>query len=104
MQAYLTHDDPAAYEGLPKLQPNLQYGFVHECPKCKGHGGWILRKDAYGAGEHFMAGCADCGGFGYTHDPVTCVHDWSERETIGRCLHTWTCSKCGAQQTVDSSD
>ena len=32
-----------------------------------------------------------------------CDHDWNE-VTIGRCLHKWTCTKCGVQITVDSSD
>ena len=104
MHKYLEHDDPSAYEGLTKREQNTKYGFVHECPKCHGHGGWILRKDAYGVGKHFMASCADCGGWGYTSEPATCVHDWSDIKSIGHCLHTWTCSKCGAQQIVDSSD
>lgn len=32
-----------------------------------------------------------------------CIHDYSEKG-VGRCLHQYTCSKCGKQYTVDSSD
>lgn len=31
-----------------------------------------------------------------------CVHEFSERNT-GHCQHTYTCKKCGASHTVDSS-
>lgn len=99
---YLEFDDPTAYEGLEKRVP--QGAASHECPKCKGHGGWILRKNAYGEGKHFMSSCSDCNGWGYTAAPVTCIHDWDSGKNVGRCLHTYTCVKCGVKQTVDSSD
>lgn len=32
-----------------------------------------------------------------------CLHEYEERN-IGRCLHRYTCKKCGFAHTVDSSD
>jgi hypothetical protein len=33
-----------------------------------------------------------------------CAHDWDHGVTTGRCLHRYTCKKCGAERVVDSSD
>ena len=104
MSNYLSHNNPAAYEGMEKKQPNEAYDLKCECPKCRGHGGWILRKDAYGKGRHFMACCDVCNGWGYTHAPETCIHEWDRGVNVGRCLNTYTCTKCGKKQTIDSSD
>lgn len=32
-----------------------------------------------------------------------CFHDWYPTKKIGNCLHIYECSKCGAQDEVDSS-
>jgi hypothetical protein len=32
-----------------------------------------------------------------------CEHDWI-RQNVGNCLNTYTCSKCGYKETIDSSD
>ena len=101
---YLKHDDPEAYEGLEKIPINERYKLTYECPCCKGYGGWILRKNAYGEGKHFKAHCSVCNGWGYTRTFETCVHEWDRGVNVGRCLNTYTCVKCGKKQTVDSSD
>lgn len=77
------------------------------CPQCKGHGRWNLTLDAYGKGQHFQASCAQCWGWGWvekgtTHE--TCIHDFSDQRSVGRCLHEWKCVKCGYSVEVDSSD
>lgn len=101
MSNYLKWDDPAAYEGLGKKAPTFARSF--ECPKCKGYGGWILRRDAYGEGEHFRAHCDNCGGTGYLTRPSSHIHEWGQGKVVGRCLTEYTCA-CGARDVVDSSD
>ena len=73
------------------------------CPKCHGHGGWILKKDAYGPGKHFLMGCDHCNGWGWA-EPSECVHEFKVGKSLGKCLHEWVCVKCGAARVVDSSD
>lgn len=34
---------------------------------------------------------------------IGCEHEWEE-ETVGHCLHKFTCKKCGFVMTQDSSD
>lgn len=62
-----------------------------KCPACLG------RDDAF---------CWNCWGYGEVvagSDDATCVHDYQHHETVGRCLNTYRCSKCGKDRTVDSS-
>lgn len=58
--------------------------------------------------------CTNCGGqtmsgkaLGYTKiDPTTgrgCHHKYTS-QTIGRCYHRYTCTKCGSQHDIDSGD
>lgn len=75
------------------------------CPECEGHGGWILRRDAYGKGVHFKCHCMQCNGWGWVVGgslDASCVHEFTEKG-IGNCLHLWTCTKCGKSMEVDSS-
>jgi hypothetical protein len=101
----LTYDDPTAYEGLEKRKPRDPIAV--ECPKCNGHGGWILRRDAYGPGRHFRASCDNCWGWGYVKPgskDANCLHEYQTDRNVGRCLNVWKCRKCGAEREVDSSD
>lgn len=100
------------YDKLPlKEKPTDGYLAKPEnlvvCPTCAGHGYWNLTLNAYGEGRHFTAQCSNCSGHGYvvagSKDATCKKHEWSER-TIGRCLHEWTCKKCGQKRVVDTSD
>jgi hypothetical protein len=78
------------------------------CPTCKGHVACIVTEDAYGVGQHFKYACSQCGGMsacGWVEAgsiDATCVHDFGNGVTVGNCLTTYTCSKCGTKQTIDS--
>ena len=87
------------------------------CPRCKGHGGWNLKLNAYPLHDypdtpenrhrysHFRASCGSCWGWGYLQKGQTCAHKWDgPQRNIGHCLTIWTCSLCGAEREVDSSD
>jgi hypothetical protein len=108
---YLNPEHPDAFVDFPdkKTIPSDH----HECLKCKGHGGWNLKLNAYPLREedtpenrhlfsHFRASCFNCHGYGYTKD--VCNHEWSDETTIGRCLHSYTCILCGKIKLVDSGD
>jgi len=108
MGKFLEAGDPGSFEGLPLLaKPSGAYASLFEkaglCPKCKGHGGWILKPDAYGSGKHFLASCGHCNGWGWS-EVLDHVHEWVEVASLGNCLHEWKCSVCGAKMVVDSSD
>lgn len=100
--------ESGVYEGMPLLpKPGGAYAPLFAkaelCPKCAGHGGWILKKDAYGPGEHFYGGCDHCNGWGWA-EPSACVHEFHYAKSVGRCLSEWACAKCGVVRRVDSSD
>lgn len=99
---YLTPDNPEAFRGLEKL-PKPPYR-PFECFVCHGFGKWILTRDAYGPGKHFLASCSDCGGYGYTVYEITHRHDWKFTANLGRCFNRYTCSICGKVDDVDSGD
>lgn len=106
---YLTYKDDAAFIGLEKKTPQpVSYwhkvGLNHECPKCRGYGGWIIQPNQYGDGRHFMASCNDCNGWGYTDTPADHPHEWDSGLNVGNCLNRYTCTVCGITSTVDSSD
>lgn len=126
MVEYLTPDHPDAFVDFPKRKP--EYEYKHECPVCKGHGGWNLYLNSYKlpAGMedtaenrnkyvHFCASCSQCNGWGYTREPTTCIHSYDrelgiaeckERDIYhaGRCYHVYECSQCGKMISQDSSD
>lgn len=105
---YLTPDDPDAFLGMEEKSMPVDYpvGANVKCPKCKGYGGWHLEINAYGPGKHFNASCNNCNGWGWVQPgpDAECCHDFSISERVGNCLHKWTCSKCGRERVVDSSD
>lgn len=108
-EMYMDHTHPDAFLDLPKQEPYVKWNLTKECPKCKGHGYWNLVLNDYPnspnpADRHFKQLCGVCFGHGYV-DPKAnvCDHDWSDRVTIGRCLHRVTCSKCGKSMEIDSS-
>jgi hypothetical protein len=78
-----------------------------ECPQCKGHGRCILKRDAYGVGQHFKGHCMNCNGYGFVtdgSDDAKCCHEYDTEKNVGNCLHEWKCRKCGKTMVVDSSD
>lgn len=107
MTDYLTHESPDAFVDMTKRKPEND---AHvECPKCLGYGGWHLRLNARGPGQHFNAGCMNCHGWGWVakdSPDAKCVHDYKEARNVGRCLNVWKCQRaeCGHEITVDSSD
>lgn len=78
MSAYL--DAGTNFEGFALLAKPANHPECTEvCIRCKGHGGWNLKLDAYGPGEHFSATCCQCHGWGWV-TPVDAehVHVWEE--------------------------
>lgn len=100
-------DDPGAFDDNPLRDPQPEMGLTHLCARCEGHGGWILRRDAYGEGKHFKCSCSNCNGWGYVRpEDVDHVHDWDWQNGVntGHCLTLYTCTGCGKKWEVDSSD
>lgn len=121
---YMDRNHPDAHLDFPPLTKNEREEAIHpiepghvQCPKCKGYGGWNLRLNAYPLRgqkdtpenrhrySHFQAGCNQCNGWGFVNkDDASCIHEWGNPINVGKCLNTYTCSKCGKKNTVDSSD
>lgn len=109
MAEFLTFRDDAAFVGMERKEPQPpsywhKTGLYHECPKCRGCGGWVLSHDRYGEGRHFKASCMDCNGWGFVGEPVDHPHEWDEGSAVGRCLTNYKCKVCGQLRTIDSSD
>lgn len=112
---YMTPDHPDAFLDHPMKEPGF---YKNVCPRCKGHGGWNLRANAYPlhgrpdtpenrhAFSHFRCSCNHCNGWGYVDDKTaaTCQgHHWVYVENLGRCYNRYKCEHCGAVNDVDSS-
>lgn len=117
-------DHPLAFEGMTKIEfvpPPMKVPVEWvECPKCKGHGMWILaiRKGGHvitrkcfntrcQGPHHFLSYCGQCNGEGYVvkgSKNETCVHEYRWNRELGRCHVEYKCSKCGSTTNVDSSD
>ncbi len=106
-----TNFDGFTKKAPPADDPDLRF----LCPVCKGYGGWNLRLDAYGPGQHFQAHCSQCNGWGWVSEcDRDCVHDSKELsqaecrdrkiEHWGMCYHVYVCTKCGRIRAYDSSD
>jgi hypothetical protein len=110
---YLEPTDPDAFVDFPVVSDIPEDATI--CPKCKGHGGWNLRLNAYPLHNydnipenrhrfsHFRAACGACWSWGYLQPGQTCVHEWSHYRNIGNCLNEWKCTICGQIREVDSS-
>ena len=122
---YLTPEDPDAFlnwdkQALPETKFASMAGYTVECPKCKGHGGWHLRLNAYPnqpeGHRDFNCQCNQCNGWGYVKPGLdaTCVHNWKELSQQachdrnithhGMCWHVYECTTCGRTMSQDSSD
>lgn len=110
---YLTPNDPNAFDGYPVLD-RPTYGLTNPvlCHVCKGHGGWVLKFDAFPnatlkENRHFRCFCDHCWGHGWVEKGSpndTCeMHEW-ERKSVGHCMTEYKCVKCGHSQKIDSSD
>ena len=117
MKKYLDPTDPDAFLDYERKSPEPDLGFTVECPRCKGHGGWNLRLNAYPLRgyentpenrhlySHFRAGCSHCQGHGYvTPENADHVHQWVFVEITGNCLSLHRCKVCGREWEIDSSD
>lgn len=113
-EVYLEPHDVGAFDDYP-LMDVIEDKSV--CPKCKGHGGWNLRLNAYPLHEkentpenrhrysHFRASCDNCQGYGYVNNEnANHIHKWTFVKNIGNCLNLYECSGCGQNWQVDSSD
>ncbi|MCI0461143.1 MAG: hypothetical protein L0Z62_29705 [Gemmataceae bacterium] len=107
--------DATDFTDIPLQQPPGIGGLVHVCPKCRGHGRWNLRLDAYGPGKHFQCGCGQCNGWGFVGESDwRCVHDYRELTPAecgtrgiphyGMCWHVLECVTCGRCLSYDSGD
>ena len=113
---YLTPDSIDAFLDYPEVDRSNWAENVIECPKCKGHGGWNLKINAYPLhnhlntaenqhrSSHFRSSCGSCWGHGHLQAGQTCAHEWTTERNVGKCLHEWSCGKCGEKRVVDSSD
>jgi DnaJ-class molecular chaperone len=120
-QPYIQPTDNDAFVDFPEVKkPNdfdKSLTRIHQCQKCKGHGGWNLRLNAYKLHgkedtsqnrhnfSHFRASCDNCNGYGLVRTiDKDHIHDWKYIKSSGRCLHIYQCSICQAKKEVDSSD
>jgi hypothetical protein len=115
---YLTPDMPEAFAGLTKQRHRHCYlpaSQLAECPMCHAYGGWILRPNAYGPGQHFMAHCLQCRGWGWVEQgtaDAACAHEYKEISYLeaeqlgiphqGMFHHVLVCTKCGTSTSCDS--
>lgn len=113
---YLNEDSKDAFLDMEVLErPDLRYASMKDkkwvlCPKCKGHGGWNLKLNAYPDQKvpkmkHFRSSCSQCWSWGWVEEEsldATCVHDW-EHTTHKMFDHSMTCTKCGRERRYDSS-
>lgn len=122
MTEYLNPSHPDAWVDYPPVErkANAYPQDTMECPRCKGHGGWNLRLNAYKLPDgyedtsenrhkyvHFRSNCNNCNGWGYVNPnsrDATCIHDYKFLRNVGNCLNTYKCGKCGKEVTYDSSD
>ncbi len=123
MSDYLGPEDPGAFDDWPVKDPPAWCGddpalwLDRLCPECHGRGGWNLKLNAYplhGRQDtpenrhryaHLRGHCGACWGWGYLQPDQTCAHNWDgPQRNVGKCLNIWTCSRCGAEREVDSSD
>ena len=116
---FMDHTHPDAFVDFTKMALPVwatpdQY---KECPRCKGHGGWNLQRNAYSLHNyadtaenrhrysHFCAMCGHCKGWGFVSVKVTCPgHEWVFDKNLGRCYNRYRCTLCSAINDVDSSD
>jgi hypothetical protein len=118
MSNYLEPTDPGAFIDYPLKDSAeaAEMGFSHECPLCKGHGGWNLRVNAYPLHNkedspenrhnfsHFKAHCDTCHGWGYVREKdANHIHKWEFVRNTGNCLNLYHCSGCSKDWEVDSS-
>lgn len=99
-----TKFDSADFKEKPSWMKNAV-----PCPMCKGHRCCIVAENAYGVGKHFKYACSQCGGMialGWVDansKDAQCVHNFIGGETV-KSITLFTCSKCGAKQSLDSGD
>lgn len=119
-------DDPKAHLDFPSVD-SMRMAYVrafpkspvHECPRCHGHGGHNLEINAYPLRDgmedteanrhkfaHFRSSCSQCVGWGFVSNAkdAECVHVAGNETKISNCYYRYTCTKCGREWTVDSSD
>lgn len=118
IKKYIDHTNENAFTDFPPIDKEYcqKLGLLHECPKCKGHGGWNLLLNAYPLHHHpntqenrhkfsnFRARCDHCAGWGFTKNPSDHIHTWVKDKVIGRCLTQHRCTQCDMIWTIDSSD
>lgn len=116
---YLKNTDDGAFEDYPLIDPLKAYemGMILDCPKCKGHGGWNLKLNAYPLHgrpntpenrhlfSHFRAACDHCNGWGHVlPGDEDHIHEWEYIKNIGNCLNLYRCKVCNRDWEIDSSD
>ena len=118
MKTYLEHTDAQAFVDFPEVPNPPEYlEAAVLCIKCKGHGGWNLKLNAYPLHQyedtpenrhrysHFRAGCSQCQGHGYVKpEDSDHIHEWKWVKNTGNCLNLHECEVCGKTREIDSSD
>lgn len=81
-------------EGYTRAYPNINEPLVAAVIAMIQHGYYIKAWEEMNClnRENFPKPCT-----------CECQHEFDE-VSVGRCLHRWTCKKCGVSQVVDSSD
>jgi len=108
---YMSPEHPLAFMGYIIAEPQsyMKPDTYRLCPRCKGHGGWILTYDAYGEGRPFRQLCSVCNGQGWQALKYLCtsedgIHNFVFDEKLGNCYNQYKCTICDATKKIDSSD
>jgi len=105
---FLNEKSKDAFVDFPKPKQRKKV-----CQKCKGHGGWNLKLNAYPLHDkkntkknrhlfsHFRASCSACWGYGFLQNSTICPKSKNQGHDFD---HNFKCKKCKKQLHVDSSD
>jgi DnaJ-class molecular chaperone len=107
MSEYLKPTDADAFADMEVKSPagwEEIWGKSAMCQKCKGHGGWNLKLDAFGPGKHFRASCDNCNGWGCVSAKQGAhVHEWDRGQALSQHNTRYICATCKRTWDVDSS-
>lgn len=95
------------FDDMVKREQAFAFSFPHECPLCKGFGGWNLNLPKEPGGRRDRASCRQCNGMGYVGErDLKCIHLMKRvgQFKVGATLHSMRCINCGKEEIQDSGD